>query len=119
MERTFHRHRDNDDNNNTDNSLGEIHGGSSILEMDLLSRAVSLKYQAPGFYSTHQGEHQILEDGRMLIVESTRGRVFMVDKNGKLIFEFIEKIDGKVVQQPSARIYKKNYFKDDLTCNSN
>ena len=106
-------------NNNTDESRGSIYGGSNILEIHPESRDVQVKYSSTNFYSSLRGVHQILEDGRMLIVESTRGRVFMVDQNGKLIFEFIEKIDGKVVQQPSARIYKKNYFEDDLTCNSN
>ena len=106
-------------NNNTDNSFGEIHGGSAILEVDPLSRSVRLKYKAPSFYSTHAGEHQLLADGRMLIVESARGRVFMVNNSGKLIFEYVEKVDGKIVQQPSATIYKRDYFEGDLTCHSN
>ncbi|MEX2409422.1 MAG: arylsulfotransferase family protein, partial [Rhodovibrionaceae bacterium] len=40
------------------------------------------------FYSWRRGKFQQLPDGRLLIVESERGRVFMIDAEGELIFEY-------------------------------
>lgn len=40
------------------------------------------------FYSWRRGKEQVLANGNLLIVESERGRVFMVTPDGKLVWEY-------------------------------
>lgn len=43
--------------------------------------------QSP-FYSWRRGKHQILGNGNILVTETEHGRVFEVDRHGKLVWEF-------------------------------
>lgn len=49
------------------------------------------------FFSTIIGRHQWLENGNLLVVETTAGRVFEVGTDGKLIWEFINLVGPETV----------------------
>ena len=66
-------------------------GPSQILAVNPASQEVEVVFEgseAAPFYSWRRGKFQALEDGRLLITESERGRVFMVDAEGEMIFEY-------------------------------
>jgi len=63
--------------------------GSRILELDPETKAVSVKYHAPDFYSRIRGKHEVYPDGTLLITEFQRGRVFLVDAGGIVRFEYV------------------------------
>lgn len=41
------------------------------------------------FYTDIMGKHQWLKNGNLLITESMKGRVFEIDKSGKIVWEYI------------------------------
>ena len=64
---------------------------SRVLELDPVSREVVWAYEGepPGsFFSMRRGSNQRLPNGNTLICESEKGRVFEVDANDELVWEF-------------------------------
>jgi hypothetical protein len=45
------------------------------------------------FYTAIMGKHQWLPNGNMLITESTKGRAFEIDPEGKLVWEYFHVVD--------------------------
>ncbi len=80
-------------NNNYDRTrLGTELGGSSILSVDPKTNEVKILYgekEGQRFYSAVQGDHQVLENGNIVIVESTFGRVFEVTSDGTPVWEYV------------------------------
>lgn len=64
---------------------------SRILAVDPSTNEVTVLFEgredAP-FYSWRRGKVQRLQDGRLLVTETEKGRVFMVNRQGELIFEY-------------------------------
>jgi hypothetical protein len=71
---------------------------SQILAVNPATDEVTVLFEgrkdAP-FYSWRRGKVQELSDGRLLITETEKGRVFMVNKKGDLIFEYNNVYDDK------------------------
>lgn len=70
---------------------GRRRGYSRVLELDPVSREIVWSYQADppaSFYSAVRGSAQALPNGDVLITESTKGRVFEVDRAGRVVWEF-------------------------------
>lgn len=102
-------------NNNVDGStFGSILGGSSILSFNPNTGETTTLYggtEEQHFYSSIQGDHQILENGNILITESTAGRVFEVTADGTLIWEFINRYaEGEVLLTSDAVRYPTNFL---------
>lgn len=49
------------------------------------------------FYTDIMGKHQWLPNGNLLITESTRGRAFEINKDGKIVWEFYNKVEPGIV----------------------
>ncbi|NHZ85325.1 MAG: hypothetical protein GWP19_05535 [Planctomycetia bacterium] len=86
--------------NRTDDSGGEILGGSRILKIDPITRNVNVAYQGDlenRFYTNLAGKQQLLPNGNILITEYDGGRVFEVTENGKVVWTFINRYDDDEV----------------------
>lgn len=74
------------------------------------------------FYSRIRGKHQVLPDGSILITSSVQGRVFIADKKGKTVFEFLNRYDDKQSLLVSEAVWvPKDYFDfapEEKTCGS-
>jgi hypothetical protein len=71
---------------------------SSIIAIDPATHVTKTLFEgsekAP-FYSWRRGTVEELPDGRLLIAETEKGRVFMVNARGELIFEYNNTFDDK------------------------
>lgn len=66
-------------------------GRSDIVAADPHSGALEVLFAGSErlpFYSWRRGRHQLLDDGALLITESERGRAFIVDRRGRLVWEY-------------------------------
>ncbi len=61
---------------------------SRILRLDPRSGFHETVYSARGFYSERRGGVEELPRGHLLITESARGRIFEVDADGRVLWEF-------------------------------
>lgn len=102
---------------------GSRFGGSTIMEVDPASGEVQFRYgNEPGqtMYTRNRGDHQTLGEGNghVLITESTAGRVFEVDSEGKIVWEYVNRfddVDAAVVS--TVHRYPNDYFTvSDWTC---
>ena len=70
---------------------GVARGFSRIVELNPLTKRIVWQYisEPPEqFYSSTMGTSQRLPNGNTLIVESRKGRVFEITKEGKIVWEF-------------------------------
>ena len=109
-------------NNNDDGTdEGSILGGSRILEVDPATGDTADRYGSmPGqkWYTFRRGKHQYLPNGNVLITDSESGRVIEVNKQGEIVWEFINRFDDQYVAILSGAIrYEEDYFKvKDWSC---
>lgn len=100
--------------NRTDNSNGELLGGSRILKFDPLSRIVDIAYQGDfenKFYTEIVGKQQLLPNDNILIVEFETGRIFEVTDTGEIIWNYINRYDeDEVYVLPDAMRISKSYL---------
>jgi hypothetical protein len=71
---------------------------SRILEYDPVRGEIVWKYQADppaDFFSRARGSNQRLPNGNTLITETTKGRVFEVTREGRIVWEFYSPHFGK------------------------
>lgn len=61
---------------------------STIVEFDPVNRKVVWTYQSKNFFNATRGSLQRLLNGNTFISEDNTGRVFEVNKNGKMVWEF-------------------------------
>ena len=65
------------------------------------------------------GKHQWLKNGHLLITESKNGRAFEVDKNGNIVWEFVNLVDegriGLVQDVQRLPSYVSDIF-ENLNC---
>ena len=102
-------------NNNDGTESGDILGGSTIVEVDPVKGDLSVTYgDRPGehWYTRFQGQHQYFpETGTMLITEARAGRVFEVDANRNVVWEFINRYDDKDIADINGAVrYRDDYF---------
>ena len=89
---------------------------SNILEIDpkTFESRILLDGKQYDFYSATRGKHQFFSDGGMMITSSIQGRVFEVDKNGDIVFEFINKFNEKTNLLVSEALFVPENFFDKL-----
>jgi len=68
---------------------GRYRGWSRVIELNPVSMKIEWEYKADDFYTTSQGYAQRLDNGNTLITESEKGRVFEIDKDGNVTWEFL------------------------------
>lgn len=70
---------------------GRWRGWSRVLEIDPVSLDITWEYKTEDpseFFTLSQGQVQLLENGNYQLVESERGRVFEINRDGKILWEF-------------------------------
>ena len=95
-------------------------GHSSIVEIDprTYKSRVLVDGEKYHFYTHIQGKHQISPQGSVLITSPQQGRVFEVDANGKVVFEFLNVYDenNRLLYVSEAMLLPLNYFKELPKC---
>ena len=93
---------------------------SSIVEVDpkTYQSKVLLDGKKYNFYTYIQGKHQTLPNGGILITSPQQGRVFEVDGNGKVVFEFLNVYDhqNRFLYVSEAESLPVDYFKELPKC---
>jgi len=101
-------------NNNDVTEKGSILGGTTIIEVDPVTRATSILYGAQpdeAFFTQYRGQHQHLPNGNMLLSESMSGRAFEVGPDGTLVWQFINRYDETDIASMNDVIrYPEDYF---------
>jgi len=82
-----------------DNNIVEKYPSRESSRIVLLSAAdgtVESKFPTPGesFYSPAQGNHQWLGNGHLLVTESWGGRAMELDRNGKVVWEYVNYVQN-------------------------
>jgi outer membrane protein assembly factor BamB len=70
---------------------GAHRGFSRLVEFDPQRRAIVWQYRASPptrFFSKTMGGNQALDNGNILVTESSRGRVFEITREGEIVWEF-------------------------------
>jgi phage tail protein X len=84
-------------NNNLPIKAERYHSSSSnIIGFDPFTKDAQIIYPLNNekvFYTDIMGTHQLLANGNRLITESRAGRVFEIDQQGNIVWEFIEQYD--------------------------
>lgn len=60
---------------------------SSILEIDASDGSTVWSYESPSFFSSTGGTQQSLANGNLLITSSRGGRIFEIDRRGKIVWQ--------------------------------
>lgn len=100
---------------------------SSIVEIDpkTMNHKVVVDGEKFHFYSSIRGKHQLEQNGGYLITSSNQGRVFEVDPEGSVTFEFHNlygftdrngNLDEKYLVVSEARFLPEDYFKELPVC---
>jgi len=90
---------------------------TNIMAVDPATGATEVIYgQRPGqeMLSVIRGQHELLEDGGMLVTEFDAGRVFQVDQAGNRVWEYVNAFDDEFVGEvTNAELYGADYFTVD------
>lgn len=88
---------------------------TNIIAVDPVTRETEVLFgQKPGqeMLSVIRGQHELLEDGRMLITEFDAGRVLEVDADGRILWEYVNRYDDEFVGEiTNSVVYPADYFK--------
>lgn len=74
--------------------------GSRIAHIDAPTREAHTVYQGTEdspFFSKYGGKHQWLSNGNLLISSSEEGRVFEVDPEGEIVWQYVNYVDDECV----------------------
>ncbi|WP_170377111.1 arylsulfotransferase family protein [Ruegeria atlantica] len=90
---------------------------TNIVIIDPVTRETEVVFgNKPGqeMLSVIRGQHEVLEDGGLLITEFDAGRVLEVDGAGNVTWEYINKYDAEFVGEiTNAKLYPLSYFETD------
>ncbi len=109
----FHRQHDPDfeeggrivvfDNREDGTDRGEFLGGSAITSIDPVSRETQRLYPVSDdqpFFTLLGGKHRRLPNGNRLITETAAARVFEIDAEGRVVWEWVHQpFDAKTVTE--------------------
>lgn len=91
---------------------------TNIIAVDPVSRETEVIFgERPGqeMLSVIRGQHELLDNGRMLITEFDAGRVIEVDTDGQIVWEYINAFDEDFVGEiRDAKVYPADYFGEAL-----
>jgi hypothetical protein len=101
---------------------GSLFGGSKIVSVDPSDGKSEVVYQGQNedrIYTGSMGDHQILDNGNILITESNAGRIIEVDTDGRIVWEYINRYsEDEVCRVGNAIRYPLNYFTvENWSCN--
>ena len=86
---------------------------SRIITLNPSTKQITSIYEAENdgdFYTAFRGSHQYLPNGNIFIVESGKGRLFEIDKNGEIVWDYYDKLDkDNVALITYALKYPKEY----------
>lgn len=104
-----------------DTSHLSIPRSSNILEIDVNTGAHKIIYGSKTgqeMLSVLRGKLELTPNGGLLITEFEGGRVFEINSEGQVIWEYINRYDSdEVAEITEARIYPTNYFNvSDWSC---
>ena len=96
---------------------------SNIMEIDPITNKHEVVYGGKAhqeMLSVIRGKHELLHDGGILITEFEGGRVFEIDKEGDIVWQYINLYDeNEVAEITEARLYAESYFTvKDWSCAS-
>jgi len=116
-------------NNNTyeleliDRSVSDLSSPrvSNIIQVDPATGQTEVVYGMQAgqeMLTVIRGKHELTPGGGMLITEFEAGRVFEVDEQGRIVWEYINRYDDeRVLEVTEARLYPTSYFAfDDWSC---
>lgn len=87
---------------------------TNIIRVDPVTRETKVVFgnkPTQGLMSVQRGKHQVTEDGGFFITEAEGGRVIEADKDGNILWEFINRYDEKnVAEMTEGRVYPPGYF---------
>lgn len=94
---------------------------TNIMAVDPVTRKTQVVFgEKPGqeLLSVIRGQHQVLDDGGLLIVEFDAGRVLQANKDGRVIWEYVNHYDQDFVGEiTNATLLPAGYFTADWqTC---
>ncbi|MEJ2033380.1 MAG: arylsulfotransferase family protein, partial [Deltaproteobacteria bacterium] len=97
---------------------------SNILEYDPLKDKSTILYSGEddqGFLTVIRGTDEFLPNGNIFITEFEGGRAFEADKEGHIIWEYINRYDqNEVAEITEGHIYQADYFDvTDWSCGEN
>jgi hypothetical protein len=96
-------------------------GYSNIMEVNPVSyeHNTIINGEKYSFYTWWRGKHQRMYNGGFLITSSDQGRVFEVDREGNLTFEFLNTYgdNHQYLAISEARFLPKDFFKELPQCN--
>jgi len=93
-------------------------GKSRILEIDPKSQEIVWEYHGTSerpFYSRIRGSQQPLPNGNILVTEATGGRVFEVNRNQEIVWEYVNKLAHKGENAVGEVIRAQRFSPDTLT----
>jgi hypothetical protein len=96
-------------------------GYSNIIELNPFTYEYNIIVDGReyDFYTRIQGKHQLVPNRGVLITSSDQGRVFEVDGEGNITFEFLNTYGDKKenLAISEARFLPVNFFKEVPQCN--
>jgi hypothetical protein len=107
--------------NRTDNAGGRALGGSRIVTVNPQTRGVRVVYRgsppAP-FYTDVGGKHVYLGNGNLLISEAMAGRIFEIDADGRIVWQYVNRYDDAhvVAETHAYGRYSEENFKAAPKC---
>ncbi len=69
---------------------GRYREQSRIIEINTVDLSIETLYEADDFFTGSQGYAQPLENGNLFITESEEGRVFEINNQGEIIWEYLK-----------------------------
>jgi len=103
-------------NNSDDTRRGNLFGGSAIMAfrpgmLPLDTHIIYGPEQDEKFFTNTQGKHQKLPNGNYLVSDYSGGRAFEFDRQGKIVWQYVNGYDEKEIAKVSgATRYPDGYF---------
>lgn len=110
----------NDDGTITvfDNNMHREYSRIFTIHPDSYEAEITVDGADYEFYTWHRGKHQRTPGGGFLVTSSDQGRVFELDAQGEMVFEFVNRYDdeGGQLVMSEARWLPPDYFEELPTC---
>ena len=95
--------------------------GSNLIELDTATGKTRIIYPLkgqPSFLSELLGAHELLPNGNRLVVESRAGRVFEINPEGDIVWDFVKPYDDSYASliAMAERVDVDFFEVDDWTC---
>ena len=109
------------DNHTDETTKGMRAGGSRIYQVNPATNETRIVYGGTDkqhYYTAERGTHQMQPGGGVLITEAQAGRIFEVDADGNIVWEFVNRYDkDRVTWVHDAAVYPADFFKvSDWSC---